>query len=576
LGVGLGPMRDGNDRRQRLGGWPGRLALALVAGGWFSAQAVAQQAVRPEVEPGQVQKRIPVPPEPERPLAPLQLPAPRSAGPPGEVSFVLAGVVIDGVTAFDVSTLAPLYQDLLARKIDSQDIERILQRITATYRDGGYFLSRAVALPQALDTGVLRITVIEGYVARVALQNARFGDEPRLRSYVDGIVDRRPLRLDAIERAILLINDLPGVHVVPSLRPLDESSGAYELVLRIEYHDLAGFASLDNRGPDSLGPWEAQVSGSISSLLMPFDRLQLSLFTIPDRPRELISPGVSYELPIGSAGTRLALSATRTDVKPEGNLASLTLDGTAIRYLAQLSHHLIRGREESLWLKGAFDVLDSKENQQGALLFDDRLRVLRGGIAYARTDALGGANDVSLEVSQGLSALGASRAGDTPLSRGNGRADFTKLAGNVTRVQTLGGDWALQLAAIGQKAVEPLLISEQLALGGTGIGRGYDPAEITGDDGAAGAVELRYGRAVDGRLIRSFQFYGFYDFGAVWNMGVSDATRRQTLASLGGGLRLGLPHQLAASLEIARPLTRIVAADGDKPVRVFLSLSAAF
>ena len=51
---------------------------------------------------------------------------------------------------------------------------------------------------------------------------------------------------------------------------------------------------------------------------------------------------------------------------------------------------------------------------------------------------------------------------------------------------------------------------------------------------------------------------------------------RASLASLGGGLRLALRHGLAASLEIDKPLTRAVALETGKPVRAFISMSAAF
>jgi hemolysin activation/secretion protein len=491
-------------------------------------------------------------------------------------SFVLAGVVIDGVTAFDQARLAPLYEELLARKIGAAEIETTLQAITATYRAQGYFLSRAVALPQSVADGILRITVIEGYVELLAIAHARSGDERRLRSYFGGITEKRPLTLAALERSILLVDDLPGVHIVPSLRAIDESAGTYELVLTVAYRDVTGFVSTDNRGPDTLGPWEAQATGGVNSLLIPHDRLALNLFTVPNRPRELISVGTNYDVPLGGGGMRLVLSATRTEVKPEGNLTSLALDGTALHYVAQVNHPLIRTRGESLWLHGSFDVLNSKEDELGALLFDDALRVLRAGLAYSRVDGWGGVNDLSLDASRGLGILGASHAGGATLSRANGNAVFTKFSANAARTQALGGNWSAQLVLSGQKAMGPLLISEQFALGGPAIGRGYDPAEITGDDGAGGVFELRYGGAIESRLIRSYQIYGFYDAGAVWNMGVSDATRRETLASLGGGLRLQLPYQLSASLEIARPLTRIVAAEGDKPVRVFASLSAAF
>jgi hemolysin activation/secretion protein len=201
--------------------------------------------------------------------------------------------------------------------------------------------------------------------------------------------------------------------------------------------------------------------------------------------------------------------------------------------------------------------------------------VLRAALDYARGDGLG-ITQLYGEASQGLPILGASRADSALLSRSNGHADFTKLAVTATRQQALGGDWSALIGLAGQKASVPLLVSEQFPLGGARFGRAYDPAEIAGDDGIAGSLELRFGRSPQRRWLRSYQIYGFYDLGAVWNMGVSDATRRQSLASAGGGFRLFLPHDVVATLEIARPLTRIVAAEGDKPVRVLTSVSASF
>ena len=548
-------------------------AVALLL--WLMSSAQAQQAVRPEVDPGQVQKRIPLPEPRNAPPAPLSLPAPSASVPAGTLHVVLGGVVIEGNTVFDAAALAPTYEDALARDVDLAAISRILQRITDKYRDAGYFLSRAVAPPQSLERGILRIKVIEGYVERVSFSGADRGAR-RLEPYFAQVTAARPLRLATLERAILLVNDLPGLHVAPALTPIDEAAGRYALTLALEYRPLGGFASLDNRGPKSLGPWEAQASASANSLLDDFDRGLISVFTTPGEPRELVSTELRYEHPLGSAGTRLALAAARSDVRPEGNLAPLDLKGTALRYLALVTHPLLRRRDETLWLSGTFDVFDSHEHQQGAPLFDDHLRVLRAALDYAASDALGGVNQAYGETSQGLAILGASRTDSVRLSRSNGHADFTKLAVTVTRQQALGGAWSAQLGLAGQKANTPLLVSEQFPLGGARFGRAYDPAEIVGDDGMAGSLELRFGRSPQQPWLRSYQVYAFYDLGAVWNMGVADASRHQSLASAGGGFRFFLPHDVVATLEIARPLTRIVAAEGDKPVRVLTSLSASF
>jgi len=568
-------------RRRRRSRWrPGRLHVhvpsVVFLTLWLMSPVQAQQTIRPEVDPGQVQKRIPLPSERREPPEPLRLPTPPEASPPaGKLHFVLAGVVLDGNTVFDAAALASTYEDYLARDIDVSTVATILQRITAKYRDQGYFLSRAVALPQSIDRGILRIKVIEGYVERVTFRGATSG-EARLRPYLDQVTANRPLRLDTLERAILLVNDLPGLHVASSLEPVNEQAGAYELVLRLDYRPVAGFASLDNRGPESLGPWEAQLSASAHSLLDSLDRAQLSFFTVPAEPRELLSTELFYEHPIGSDGAAAALSVARSDLRPQGNLAPLALKGTAMRYVARLTYPLIRRREQSLWLGGIFDVFDSREHEQGALLFDDRLRVLRALVNYSINDGLGGANAFYGEASQGLTILGASRTGAADLSRSNGHPDFTKVAVTATRQQALGGDWSVQLGLAGQKAAEPLLTSEQFPLGGSRFGRAYDPAEVTGDDGLAGSLELRYGRSRGNAWLGAYQIYGFYDLGTVWNMAVGDATRRQSLASLGGGVRVTLTREVTAAIEVAQPLTRTPAAQGNKTARIFGSLSASF
>ena len=548
-------------------------AVALML--WLMPSAAAQQVVRPEVDPGLVQKRIPLPEPRNAPPAPLAVPTPSAMPPEGALHVVLTGVVIEGNTVLDAAALASTYEDELAHDVDLPAINLILQRITAKYRAEGYFLSRAVAPPQSLARGILRIKVIEGYVERVTFSGADRRAR-RLGPYFADVTAARPLRLATLERAILLVNDLPGLHVAPALTPIDEEAGRYALTLALDDRRFAGFAALDNHGPKSLGPWEAQASASAQSLLDDFDRALVSIFTTPAEPRELVSTELRYEHPLGSAGTRAALSVARSDVRPEGNLAPLDLKGTALRYLALISHPLLRSRAETLWLSSTLDVLDSHQHQQGAPLFNDHLRVLRAALDYSGSDALGGVNEAYGEASQGLAILGASRADTALLSRSNGHADFTKFAVTTTRQQTLGGDWSAQLGLAGQKANTPLLVSEQFPLGGARFGRAYDPAEIVGDDGLAGSLELRFGRSPQQPWLRSYQIYGFYDLGAVWNMGVSDATRHQSLASAGGGFRFFLPHDVVATLEITRPLTRIVAAEGDKPVRVLTSLSASF
>ena len=128
--------------------------------------------------------------------------------------------------------------------------------------------------------------------------------------------------------------------------------------------------------------------------------------------------------------------------------------------------------------------------------------------------------------------------------------------------------------ASGQKSPHTLLSSEEFSVGGRRFGRAYDPSEISGNQGAAGALELQYDSPYKPAPMRRIQVYGYYDIGAVWGAGFT----RNSMASAGGGLRLGLPFDINANIEFAWPLTRAITpgeSDQRSP-RVFFNILARF
>jgi len=490
--------------------------------------------------------------------------------------FVLSAVAIRGATIFSNSELEPAYREYLGRRVGTAEVTQIIERITAKYRAAGFFLSHAVASRQPLPGGALEVRVIEGYIEKVTVSSP----EPRLgeaaQPYAAGITGERPLRLGTLERAVLVIKDLPGMTFTPSVAPIDEAAGRYELVLTVDPKPVSGSFAADNRGPRYEGPWETEASVSLASVVMPFDELSASFFTVPNDPRELVAGGVAYSAPIGSSGLRGSLAAARSSIHPGDYLAFADLRGITDTYIASLNYPLLRSRTQSLWLSASFNVVESREDVPDANFFDDRLRVFRADATYLAIDPWGGNTRGFAQVSQGLNSLGASPVDSASLSTPNGHAGFTKVVASLTHEHPLFGDFAVFLDLAGQKSWQPLLVSEQFSLGGARFGRGYDPAELLGDDALAGAVELRYGHAMEWGLLRAFQLYGFYDLGAVWNHDPGNFIRRASLASAGGGMRLTLAQDIFLSLEVAKPLTRPLAPNFDKPVRVFARLAKTF
>lgn len=553
--------------------------LLALAGGRLPALAQTATPALDLADPGQIERRIEeretptAEPEPEIPLPEI---APRPAAPADdEAEVVLTAVTVEGATALDPATLAESYRPYIGEAVGLADIGAILDAMTAAYREAGFILSRAIAPPQDLAGGALRVRIVEGHLEKVTFQGARPG-RWGLGAYAARLEAERPLTLDTLERVILLIEDLPGLGVASRLRPIDDEAGRYELILTLEEDRFDAGVYLDNRGTPAVGRFQAFTSLGANGAFSQAERLQLGFFTVPNQPEELLYGDLLYVQPLFADGLTAGFRVSRSRVDAGDDLAAFDTLSSSRGYEFSLRYPVIRSRAFNLFLGAAFDYRDFKEEQLDNDVLDDRLRVLRTTVDSAFSDGLEGVNFVSLEVSQGLDILNASGAGGRLRSRADGEPDFTKVTLNAVRQQALPENFAVQIALRGQGSLDPLLSSEEFALGGSRFGRAYDFSEITGEHGLVGSVELRYGDELPLDWLPGFQLYGFYDRGAVWNDLPGGGKDRESLSSAGGGLRFRLLDLFQGGLELAFPLTRQVRSEGDKAPRLFFSLSGDF
>ena len=567
--------RSPGGRRRRAGLRLRAVAYAVLSAALaLAAPAAAQQPGGKATEPGQIEKRIQAPEPPRKPVDKVTPPKPAApAVGASAAKFILVGVEIAGATVYRPVELSFAYEGFLGREISLTEVGTILGRITERYRRDGYILSRAVAPPQTVARGVLRVKIIEGFIERVAFTGAKPGARALLRSFAGRITASRPMRLAELERYILLMADAPGLRVTPALKALDEARGAYHLDVALRHDPVDGFVNLDNRGTTLVGPLQAFAGVNLNSVLGRLERTRLSLFTIPNAPEELLYGEIFHEHILNAEGTRAWLSASRSavDTGIAGDRSKENSFGT--RVTLGLSHPVIRSRELNLTGTLKFSTLDSDKNSP-SFVFDDRLRVVRLGARLNFTDDLGGTSWINAELSKGLDILHASDENAKLVSRAGGQSDFFKLKLDVTRRQKIVRNWSLQLAASAQKSPHILLSSEAFTVGGRRFGRAYDPSDISGGDGAAGSVELRFNAPFRPKPLRSLQLYAYYDIGAVWGEEVT----HQSMASAGGGLRVGLPFKVRADVEFAVPLTRPVTLgeSGNRGARVFFNILKRF
>lgn len=500
-----------------------------------------------------------------------------------KITFRLDSIVLKGNTVYPTSQLEFIYKDKLHKTISVADAFDIVQKITNYYRNNGYIISRAILPPQKIDKGVMIIQIIEGYIGDIKVVGCPRGSYCIVQIFGNKMKQCRPLLLSRLERYLTLVNEIPGTTVKAEFAPSKLTSGAADLSLITTAVPIMGYLSYDNYGTRYLGPQQMTGNLAVNSVLLSGDSLQGTYVKTP-RGRELTYFDLNYNAPVDDEGTRLLLGWTKVSTHPEFVLAPAKLDGTNDNFYATLYFPTLRTRTESMTWRLGFNYLDSGVTTLGVRLYMDHLRPLDLGFTWNFSDAYMGSNVFSGDLRQGLPILGYTSdinpvTADT--SRPGGRGDFTKLAGSVNRTQLIpDSNFSLFGVLQGQWAFNPLLSAEQFAYGGPVIGRGYDVAELIGDRGLAGSLELRYSMTFK-RMVQSMQFYAFYDAGIIWNLKfVGGVPRQQSATSAGLGTRFYFTKWFSGNFFWAQPLTKYVAAEqiigrGWRP-RVFFSVTANF
>ncbi len=501
----------------------GLLACIVMMAG--TATAVAQ--VAPDAGSLQRQLRNGIPdirPQPS-PTAPAVTPEPRDDGPRLRVK----GFVIEGASLIPEAELKAMIADQTDRDLSLGDLQKLTARISDAYRQRGYF-ARSYLPAQEPRDGIIRITVIEGHFGKIIQ-----AQPPRRANaeFVTSVAGSRlqpgaPYSADALERGLLLANDLPGVTVDGTLKA-GNATGTSDLLLEITDDPLlSGYVSGDNSGTRATGHYRGTAGAYLNGLTGFGD--QLSLLGLASHG--LTYGQVEWSVPLGHDGLRARAALTGLDYDLIGDFKDLDAEGTAVTQQVEISYPLLRSDRHSLWARLNYEHGRYDDDTLGLALH--RKRMDKGSIAVEgnRADAWAGGGTSYYGVALTIGSLDLSRLrADAALDAATARTDgtFTKLAIDLRRDQALGGAFFLRARLVGQWSGRNLDSSEQLALGGPVGIRAYPVNEGIGDSGAIANVELHY--PIRSGLASGLDVFGFADAGLTrrhadkwrgWNAGSND------------------------------------------------------
>ena len=453
------------------------------------AGALQQQIERERSQ--QLPRRI----APDKPATPAVLPP-------------LAGIVVTvkefrfvGNTLLSAEQLAPAVAPFLDRPLDYNQLQAAAAAVAETDRAAGWVV-RAYLPQQDIKDGIVTLQIVEAVFGGVKLEGraTRVAGEQLLRNVSARQAGGAPLNADALDRALLLADDLPGVTVAGSLAT-GAAEGQTDLILKIADEPLlTGEAGLDNTGSRSTGSERFTASLNANSPFGLGDLLSSNL--IHTRGSDYLR--LAYTIPVGGDGWRLGVNASGLRYKLIVAPYNPSTDkGTSSTLGLEASYPLIRSRLANLYLNLAYDH-KAFDNQFGGATttrytVDDSSVTLNGNL-FDNWGG-GGANSASLSLITGR------RTNDI----GSSDQHFSKWRYSLSRQQVITDSLSLFALLSGQEAGKAIDSSEKFYLGGAGGVRAYPSSEGGGAGGTLGNLELRW------KLPAGFLLTGFYDAGHIRN-----------------------------------------------------------
>jgi hemolysin activation/secretion protein len=507
----------------------------------------------------------------------LQVEQTKAAELPASAPFPVTSIRIVGNTKIDTATLHGLVADAEGRQLTLTELGEMAARITRYYRSEGYLLARAFIPAQEIQAGIATIAISEARYGSISLDNrSRTLDRPLL-AMLAPLHSGEVIAANDLDRALLLLSDVPGVVTKTTLKPGSAVGTADLQVAAASAPALSGNVALDNYGSRYTGRTRLGAAVNIYNPLHYGDVLGLSGVSSADG---MNYGHIAYESALNGYGTRAGAAYSALGYKLGGTLSELDADGTARVQSLWAMQPLLRSGDANLRTQIQYDHLQLRDHIDVSATRTDRTQEnWKFGVSGDVRDSLlsSAINAWSLGWTAGRVGFDDADAKLTDADSANTQGSFTKWNASISRLQSVGADNTLYLTLSGQWANSNLDSSQKMTLGGPYSVRAYDVGVVSGDTGYLGSVEFRHtvGQAWRGQ----WQTVVFADTAHVtvnkstWSAGTNDAT----LSGAGLGLKWIGNNFGQVSANVATPIGPTpVLVGSTSSVRAWLEMSASF
>lgn len=405
-----------------------------------------------------------------------------------------------GAKSVPVTDLTGAVAPWLHRDLSFEQMHEMAGAVTSLYRSRGYPVASAYLAAQTVRGNALTITVVEGRFGRVRLRSNRtlVPDDQILKTLALNLCGQggdchgaEPIRGTPLERAVLLVSEIPGVRAKYELAA-GEAPGTTDILLdATPAKRFSATIGADNNGFAFTGRKRVSLALSASNLLHMGDLLSLSsTYT----GKGFFSFAADGSVPLGYSGARVGAAGGHLRYALGREFAALGATGVSDTAGVYASYPVIRTLRGSMDLR--LDLLGKAiRSDISTLALHSRSRAgeVILSVSGSRLDSLllSGSTQYRLSWTQGELELrdAASLAFDALTAQTDG--SFGKFNYLLRREELVVPGISLFAQVSGQYAAANLDSSEKIPLGGAQAVRAYDTGAAAADTATLLTIESR-------------------------------------------------------------------------------------
>ena len=463
--------------------------------------------------------------------------------------FAIKQFQVEGNTLLDAAKLEKLLAPFTGSDRDFGTVQEAIDALENAYHSCGYSTVLVTLPEQELESGVVRVKVMENRIGKFTIEGNNYFDPANIRRSLPALRQGETPNLNAVSRSLKQANENPAKKINLQLINSDKEN---EVDANLEVKDERPWKvgiTFDNTGTSDTGRTRV---GALLQHANVFNRdhlVTLQYITSPEKLDKVNIYSVGYQIPFYSLGSSLQFIGAYSNVD-SGTISAAGADiglsgkGTILGMHYNQNLNRMGNYEHKVTL-----ALDYRAYENNVIIlgtqFGKNVTVHPVSLTYAGLWAMEGINAGFYLT--GLRNIpgewdGRDSEADFTAARTGASSTYNIFRYGANVSYAFGGDWQARALINGQITSDPLVPGEQFGIGGAASVRGFQERQFSKDEGQSGSIELYSPDICKLFNVTAFQsrFLAFYDRGYVVSrrsLFAGEAVSYE-IASIGPGLRI--------------------------------------